>query len=93
MPVHPRAGVMNALYLIVGWYPILYSVPLWHGLGPGGLTLLFAGGLGYTFGAIVVGAHRPDPWPQVFGYHEIFHLFVIAAVTLHYSLVAFDLMA
>jgi len=92
MPVHPRPGVMNAFYLVVGWYPILYSVPLWHGLGPGGFALLVAGGLGYTIGAIVVGAQRPDPWPQVFGYHEIFHLFVIGAVTLHYSLVAFDLM-
>ena len=93
MPVHPRPGVMNTLYLTVGWYPILYGVPLWRGLGPGGFTLLVAGGLCYTIGAVVVGAQRPDPWPQVFGYHEIFHLFVIGAVTLHYSLVAFDLMA
>jgi hemolysin III len=46
----------------------------------------------YTVGAIVVGAQRPDPWPAVFGYHEIFHLLVIAAATLHYLLVAFDLM-
>ena len=93
LPVHPRPGVMNALYLTVGWYPILYALPLWRGLGPGGFALLVAGGLCYTIGAVVVGAQRPDPWPQVFGYHEVFHLFVIAAVTLHYSLVAFDLMA
>jgi hemolysin III len=93
MPVHPRPGVMNTLYLTVGWYPIAYVVPLWRGLGPGGFALLVAGGLCYTIGALVVGAQRPDPWPQVFGYHEIFHLLVIAAVTMHYSLVAFDLMA
>lgn len=92
LPIHPRAGVMNGLYLTGGWYPMLFCVPLWRGLGPGGFALLVAGGLCYTVGAIVVGAQRPDPWPRVFGYHEIFHLFVIAAATLHYLLVAFDLM-
>ena len=93
MPRHPRPGVMNALYLTVGWYPMLFCVPLWRSLGPGGFALLVAGGLGYTVGAVIVGAQRPDPWPAVFGYHEIFHLFVIASAALHYSLVAFDLMA
>lgn len=92
LPVHPRAGVMNGLYLTGGWYPMLFCVALWRGLGAGGFALLVAGGVGYTVGAIVVGAQRPDPWPAVFGYHEIFHLFVIAAAVLHYSLVAFDLM-
>jgi hemolysin III len=92
LPVHPRAGVMNGLYLTGGWYPMLFCVPLWRGLGASGFALLVAGGLCYTVGAIVVGAQRPDPWPAVFGYHEIFHLLVIAAATLHYLLVAFDLM-
>jgi channel protein (hemolysin III family) len=72
LPIHPRAGVMNGLYLTGGWYPMLFCVPLWRGLGPGGFALLVAGGLCYTVGAVVVGAQRPDPWPAVFGYHEIF---------------------
>ena len=93
LPLHPRAGLMNGLYLIAGWYPMLFCVSLWRGLGPGGFALLIAGGLCYTVGALVVGAQRPDPWPAVFGYHEIFHVFVIGAAALHYSLVAFDLMA
>ena len=48
-----------------------------------------AGGVLYTAGAIVHAAHRPDPWPLVFGYHEIFHLLVIGAVVLHYCAIAF----
>jgi hemolysin III len=92
LPIHPRAGVMNGFYLVAGWYPMLFGVALWRGLGPGGFALLVAGGLCYTIGAVVVGAQRPDPWPTVFGYHEVFHLLVIVAAVLHYSLVAFDLM-
>ena len=57
---------------------MLFCVPLWRALGPGGFALLIGGGLCYTVGAVVVGAQRPDPWPATFGYHEIFHLFVIA---------------
>ena len=34
-------------------------------------------------------AHRPDPWPATFGYHEIFHVFVILAALLHYCAIAF----
>ncbi|MEZ5167066.1 MAG: hemolysin III family protein [Acidimicrobiales bacterium] len=43
----------------------------------------------YTVGAAVYATHRPDPWPRVFGYHEIFHVFVIAGAALHYVSVAF----
>lgn len=86
MPRHPPRGLMNTLYLLVGWYPILYIVPLWRGLGSGGFTLMMIGGACYTVGAVIVGAQRPDPWPLHFGYHEIFHALVIAAVACHYTL-------
>jgi hemolysin III len=54
-----------------------------------GVTFAFmaAGGLVYTVRAIGVGAQRPDPSPEVFGYHEVWHAFVIAAVALHYVMV------
>ena len=42
----------------------------------------------YTTGAIVYALRRPDPWPQAFGYHEIFHALVIAAAILHFTAVA-----
>jgi hemolysin III len=54
-----------------------------------GLLLLLAGGLFYTAGAVVYARRRPDPWPAVFGYHEIFHAFVIAAAACQYASIAF----
>jgi hemolysin III len=49
-----------------------------------GFILLLAGGLLYTAGAVVFAAQRPDPWPSMFGFHEIFHSLTIAAASLHY---------
>jgi len=50
--------------------------------------LVLAGGLCYTLGGIVYARRRPDPFPTVFGYHELFHALVIAAVALQYTVVA-----
>ena len=47
------------------------------------------GGLLYTVGAVIYALRRPDPSPTVFGYHEIFHLLVIAAAGLQYAVIAF----
>jgi hemolysin III len=54
-----------------------------------GLLLLLAGGLLYTAGGLVYAFKRPDPVPHVFGYHELFHAFVIAAVGCQYACIAF----
>jgi hemolysin III len=43
----------------------------------------------YTVGAVIHVTRRPDPWPEVFGYHEVFHVFVLVAVLLHLAAVAF----
>jgi hemolysin III len=51
-------------------------------------VLLGVGGLLYSIGAVVYAWQRPDPWPRIFGYHEIFHALVIAAAALHYAVVA-----
>jgi hemolysin III len=50
---------------------------------------LVAGGVLYITGAVVYASGRPNPWPKVFGYHEIFHVLVIAAASLHYAVIAF----
>ena len=54
-----------------------------------GLLLLLAGGLLYTAGALVYAFKRPDPVPEVFGYHELFHALVVAAVGCQYGCIAF----
>ncbi|MDH4168395.1 MAG: hemolysin III family protein [Acidimicrobiia bacterium] len=86
VPFHPPRGLMNALFLSLGWGAVLLVPWLWNALGGGQFALLAAGGLMYTFGAIVVGARRPDPDPDVFGYHEIWHALVVLGVTCHLAL-------
>ena len=53
------------------------------------MTLVVAGGLAYTAGAVIFAMRRPDPYPSTFGYHEIFHVLVITAVACHYTALAF----
>ena len=57
-------------------------------LGVLGMALVAGGGLLYTAGAVVYALRRPDPAPAVFGYHEIFHVLVIAAAALQFVAVA-----
>jgi hemolysin III len=54
-----------------------------------GLVLVAAGGLLYSAGAIVYARRRPDPAPHVFGYHELFHVFTLAAATCQFAAIAF----
>ena len=42
----------------------------------------------YTIGAVVYAMKRPDPWPTVFGFHEVFHSFVVAGSILHFAAIA-----
>lgn len=81
--------VLVAPYPMVGWAALLVIGDIWRNLGVAGSTLLFIGGGLYTIGALIYALRRPDPWPKWFGYHEIFHLLVIAAVTVHYVAIAF----
>ncbi len=70
--------------VLIGWLGVA-TIP--QALGSGGnsaVGLVLAGGLLYTLGAVVYGLKRPNPFPRVFGFHEIFHLFVIGAVACHY---------
>lgn len=61
------------MYVALGWVAVGVMPALWRGAGGGVVLLLVLGGLGYTLGALAYGLRRPDPWPQTFGYHEVFH--------------------
>jgi hemolysin III len=76
-------------YVALGWVALVALPELLHAVGGVGFTLLVAGGALYTLGALAYARKRPDPWPTVFGYHEIFHALVVAALVLHFCLVAF----
>jgi len=73
----------------LGWIGVVVFPQLLHAIGVGALLLVLAGGLLYTLGALVYALRRPDPRPAVFGFHEVFHVLVIAAVACQYSAVAF----
>ena len=85
---HPK-WVSVVIYMAIGWVAVVAFPELWSSLGVGGGLLLAAGGLLYSAGAVVYATQRPNPNPAIFGYHEIFHLFVIAAAIAHFSAVAF----
>ncbi len=76
-------------YLVVGWSSLFVINHVWDALAIAGAVLLFVGGGLYTIGAIVYAAHRPNPWPKHFGYHEIFHLLTVAGAACHYVTIAF----
>jgi hemolysin III len=73
----------------LGWVGVIVAPQIVSRIGVSGFILLLAGGVAYTAGAVVYALRRPDPLPTLFGYHEIFHALVIAAVALQYSVVAF----
>lgn len=75
----------TALYVVMGWVAMFWLVQFWTAGGPLVVALIVAGGLIYSYGALVYGRKRPNPAPAVFGYHEIFHACTIAAAAAHYA--------
>ena len=73
------------VYVIFGIYGLAYMVLFWTSpvAGPVVTILIIAGGVCYIAGAIVYARRSPDPWPRVFGFHEIFHAFTVAAWACH----------
>ena len=80
------------LYIGLGWAAVFF-IPgfvdgaqkmLGTGTGTAVLVLVAVGGALYTIGGVVYGFKKPNPWPQYFGFHEVFHTFTILAFTTHY---------
>jgi hemolysin III len=76
------------VYVVVGWSGLLGFPHLVDRLGWTATGLMALGGALYSAGAVVYALRRPDPAPDVFGYHEVFHALVIAAALTHYMVVA-----
>ncbi len=74
-------------YIGLAWVLALAMPELSGPLSEAEYRLLVAGGLFYTGGAILFGTHRPNPFPRVFGYHEVWHVMVAAASACHYGMI------
>jgi hemolysin III len=83
----PRV-LVACTYVALGWVAVIATPQLVERLPVAPLVLLAVGGLLYSAGAAVYAARRPDPWPHVFGFHELFHAFVVAAAAAHYAAMA-----
>jgi hemolysin III len=81
------------LYMSMGWLVVIPFLQLYRGLSTAALTLLIAGGALYTLGAIVFAKRQPDPNPAVFGYHEVWHAFIVAAAACHWAMILLVLRA
>jgi hemolysin III len=76
-----------SVYLTLGWLGVI-AVPQLFGAGVAWATLILVGGALYTLGALIYALQRPNPWPGVFGFHEVFHVLVVAAAVTQFVAVA-----
>jgi hemolysin III len=80
--------LVASVYVVLGWIAILPLPEVVRTVGVAPALLFVAGGALYTVGAVIYMRRRPDPRPAVFGFHEIFHIFVIAAAAAHFIAIA-----
>ena len=87
-PEHPK-WVAVLVSITLGWVVVITLTQLPHAIGWWAIAALALSGVLYTAGAVIYARERPNPWPGVFGYHELFHALVLAAAAIHYAIVAF----
>ena len=80
--------IVNTLYIVLGWVSVLL-VGAGSSFPVGALVLMAAGGVVYSVGFVVYVIERPNWWPGVFGFHELWHVLVVLGALLHYLLIYF----
>jgi hemolysin III len=76
----------TALYLGMGWMSLIVITPIAQAFSVGGLVWLAVGGAFYSIGAVIYALKKPDFFPKVFGYHELWHVFVLAGSFCHFMM-------
>jgi hemolysin III len=82
--IHAPRWFSTSLYLTMGWLVIIVFYPLVQSIPIGGIIWFALGGLFYTSGAFIYALKRPNPIPGILGFHEIWHLFVMAGSFCHF---------
>ena len=75
-------------YLLVGWVGVLTIPQLFTAAGVAVAVLLLVGGGLYSLGAVIYAIQWPNPFPRVLGFHEVFHLLVVAAAAMQFVAVS-----
>ncbi len=82
----PRV-LTTGIYLLMGWVVVIPFKALIEAMPPAIIVLLVAGGLSYTLGAVIYALKKPNPLPPYMGFHEIFHIFVMAGAGFHLAMI------
>lgn len=80
-----KAGAL--LYVAMGWVIVIAGFEIWPVITARQAALIGSGGVIYTIGAVVYATKWPDPLPGRFGFHEVWHLFVLGGAAAHYFFV------
>ncbi len=82
--IHAPRWISTTLYVLMGWAFAFVTVPLIRRLSLEGFLWLLCGGLSYTLGAVIYALKKPNIFPKWFGFHELFHLFVMLGTFCHF---------
>jgi hemolysin III len=86
----PRV-IGTLIYLLMGWIVVIPISTLANTMPHTAIIFLAAGGLSYTIGAVIYAFKKPNPIPGFFGFHEIFHIFIIGGTLLHLIMVIYGI--
>ncbi|RIK28445.1 MAG: hemolysin III family channel protein [Chloroflexi bacterium] len=86
--LHAPRWLTVVIYLVMGWLGLVAIPEMVNVMPPGAIAWLLAGGFFFTLGALVYALKKPDWYPNVFGFHELWHIFVILGVLCHFILIA-----
>jgi hemolysin III len=86
--VHAPRWLYTPLYIALGWVALFYLPAFWQAGGPAVVILLAVGGLCYSVGGVVYALKRPNPSPEWFGFHEVFHAFTLLGFITQYIAVS-----
>jgi hemolysin III len=81
--------ISTGTYLVMGYLSLVAVMPLARAVSLSGLMWLVAGGLAYTVGAVIYSRQRPDPFPGLFGHHEIWHILVLIGSACHFAFMVY----